>query len=64
VAFTLEACAEQAVPPVDVRRARRFDPLFRPGYYEDLDLSYRAWARGWTVIYEPASRGITGSAPA
>jgi len=32
-----------------------FDPLFRPAYYEEVDLSYRAWKRGWTVIYEPAS---------
>jgi len=32
-----------------------FDPLFRPGYCEDTDLSYRAWQRGWKVIYEPAS---------
>jgi GT2 family glycosyltransferase len=32
-----------------------FDPLFRPGYYEDLDLSYRAWMQGWRVVYEPAS---------
>jgi GT2 family glycosyltransferase len=33
-----------------------FDALYRPGYYEDLDLSYRAWARGWKVVYEPHSR--------
>jgi GT2 family glycosyltransferase len=33
-----------------------FDPLYRPGYYEDLDLSFRAWARGWKTIYEPRSR--------
>jgi GT2 family glycosyltransferase len=33
-----------------------FDPLFRPGYYEDLDLSYRGWSRGWRVVYEPRSR--------
>jgi hypothetical protein len=56
-AFTLEACAGAAA----YRRSMfvelgGFDPLFRPGYYEDLDLSYRAWARGWKVIYEPASR--------
>ncbi|MFC1719527.1 glycosyltransferase family 2 protein [Pseudomonadota bacterium] len=33
-----------------------FDPLYRPGYAEDLDLSYRAWQRGWHVILEPASK--------
>lgn len=32
-----------------------FDPLYRPAYWEDTDLSYRAWRRGWRVIYEPAS---------
>ena len=32
-----------------------FDPLYRPGYYEDLDLSYRAWMRGWRSVFEPAS---------
>lgn len=32
-----------------------FDPLYRPGYYEDLDLSYRAWLRGWSTVFEPRS---------
>jgi GT2 family glycosyltransferase len=32
-----------------------FDPLYRPGYYEDLDLSYRAWLRGWKTVFEPRS---------
>ena len=32
-----------------------FDPLFRPGYYEDFDLSYRAWVRGWGTVFEPRS---------
>jgi GT2 family glycosyltransferase len=35
-----------------------FDPLYRPGYFEDMDLSYRAWMRGWTVLYEPRSRSF------
>ncbi len=30
-----------------------FDPLFRPMYTEDLDLSYMAWKRGWPTLYEP-----------
>ncbi len=33
-----------------------FDTLFRPGYSEEVDLSYRAWRRGWKVVYEPGSR--------
>jgi len=32
-----------------------FDPLYHPAYCEDTDLSYRAWRRGWKIIYEPAS---------
>ncbi len=32
-----------------------FDPLYRPFYWEDVDLGYRAWGRGWQVLYEPAS---------
>ena len=30
-----------------------FDNLYYPFYYEDTDLSYRAWKRGWKIIYEP-----------
>ena len=32
-----------------------FDEMFSPFYYEDVDLSYRAWKRGWKIIYEPRS---------
>jgi len=32
-----------------------FDPLFHPFYWEDVDIGYRAWARGWRVLYEPRS---------
>jgi GT2 family glycosyltransferase len=30
-----------------------FDLLFAPFYLEDVELSYRAWKRGWAVGYEP-----------
>lgn len=33
-----------------------FDPLYAPFYWEDVDLSYRAWKRGWRVLCEPRSR--------
>lgn len=29
------------------------DPLLRPMYHEDIELSYRAWKRGWRVVYAP-----------
>ncbi len=32
-----------------------FDDLYHPFYWEDVDLGYRAWGRGYTVLYEPAS---------
>jgi GT2 family glycosyltransferase/glycosyltransferase involved in cell wall biosynthesis len=32
-----------------------FDRLFRPFYFEDLDISYRAQKHGWQVVYEPKS---------
>ncbi len=32
-----------------------FDSLYYPFYYEDTDLSYRAWKRGWKIIYEPTT---------
>ncbi len=46
-----------------------FHPIFRPFYWEDTDLSYRAWQRGWRVIFEPQSivyhlhRGSIGRLP-
>lgn len=33
-----------------------FDALFAPFYWEDVELSYRAWKRGWRVLFEPESR--------
>lgn len=32
-----------------------FDETYSPFYYEDADLSYRAWKRGYRVYYEPRS---------
>ncbi len=33
-----------------------FDRMFRPFYFEDLDVSYRAQKMGWRVLFEPTSR--------
>ena len=32
-----------------------YDELYLPGRYEDLDLCYRGWKRGWKGYYEPQS---------
>ena len=43
-----------------------FDEIFSPFYVEDVDLSYRAWKRGWPTLFVPRSkvvhkhRGSTG----
>jgi len=34
------------------------DPLFSPFYHEDLDISWRAYRRGWRVLYEPSATMI------
>ncbi len=35
-----------------------YDPLFIPGRYEDVDLSWRGWKRGWKGYYVPECRQI------
>lgn len=30
-----------------------FDPLYQPFYWEDIDLSYRAWKMGWKINFSP-----------
>jgi len=32
-----------------------FDEAYSPFYWEDVDLGYRAWKRGWRTLYEPRS---------
>lgn len=32
-----------------------FEPLLSPFYWEDVELSYRAWKRGYSIVYEPRS---------
>ena len=35
-----------------------FDRLFRPFYFEDLDVSYRAQKAGWKVVFAPGSQVV------
>lgn len=30
-----------------------FDPMYSPFYWEDVDLSYRAWKQGYTIFFDP-----------
>lgn len=32
-----------------------FDEVYSPFYWEDVDLGYRAWKRGWKSLYQPES---------
>lgn len=38
-----------------LREAGGFLELLSPFHWEDIDLSYRGWKRGWTIRYEPRS---------
>ena len=34
------------------------DLLYKPFYWEDVDLGYRAWKRGWKILWDPNSRCV------
>ena len=38
------------------RWLKGFDALFDPFYFEDADLSHRAWKAGWACVVAPSSR--------
>jgi len=46
------ACALRRAWALDLGGLRE---LYRPGYWEDYDLSYRAARRGWRSLYHPAA---------
>ncbi|MEW5978677.1 MAG: glycosyltransferase [Acidobacteriota bacterium] len=38
---------------VKLQQIGGFEALMSPFYWEDVELSYRAWKRGWVIHYEP-----------
>jgi len=49
------AGGSMAVDRAKWQKLKGMDVLFRPAYWEDIDLSYRAKKMGWKIIFEPAS---------
>lgn len=37
-----------------LRKLGMFDTLYAPFYWEDIDLSYRAWKQGYEVLFDPS----------
>ena len=33
-----------------------FNPIFKPFYFEDMELGIRAWRSGWETLFDPRSR--------
>ncbi|MBI4456119.1 MAG: glycosyltransferase family 2 protein [Acidobacteria bacterium] len=41
----------------EARKWGGFDETMSPFHWEDVDLSYRAWKRGWNIVYQPKAVG-------
>lgn len=53
---TLYACAAAVVYDKNkFLELGGFDEIYTPFFFEDVDISYRAWKRGWKVLHEPKS---------
>jgi O-antigen biosynthesis protein len=35
-----------------------FDEIYSPGYWEDIDIGWRAWKSGYRIIWEPSAKVI------
>ncbi|HLD26889.1 MAG TPA: glycosyltransferase [Patescibacteria group bacterium] len=56
ISFGLNAWAEGGASIIRASYFRKlggFDTLYAPFYWEDIDLSYRAYKRGWKVLFDP-----------
>ncbi len=52
-AYTLSASGSCVYDREKFLRLGGYDRLFHPAYYEDSDISWRAWDRGWPSVFEP-----------
>jgi GT2 family glycosyltransferase len=54
--FGINGWAEGGSSLIDKKKfdvLKGFDPIYAPFYWEDIDLSYRAWKKGWKVFFDP-----------
>lgn len=49
------SCGSVAIRKEMFLKLHGFHPIYKPFYYEDIDLGTRAWKRGWQTIFEPES---------
>lgn len=54
IRYTFNACGGASIyRTLYFNQLGGFDPLYRPAYYEDTDLSHKAWNQGWKIINIP-----------
>ncbi len=60
IRYTFNACGGAAIYRTKMfNELSGFDrQLFYPAYYEDTDLSHRAWHKGWRIINNPAAKAF------
>jgi len=51
--YAIGACA--AYDAQKFKKLGGYSEIFSPFLFEDVDISYRAWKRGWKSIYEPSA---------
>ncbi|MGD2150108.1 MAG: glycosyltransferase [Desulfobacterales bacterium] len=49
------SCGSVAIRKEMFLKLHGFHPIYKPFYYEDIDLGTRAWKRGWQTVFEPRS---------
>jgi len=54
IRYTFNACGGASICRTKMfNDLEGFDRLFYPAYYEDTDLSHRAWHKGWKIVNNP-----------